>query len=283
MNNNNNDNYNQNNNYNYNDANGANNNYQYNANGNNGGYNNQMYGGQNGGYNNFNNNMYGGMGNAPTLAQYTAKTFLYMFLGLLLTFVTAFAVSNTSLIYVLYSNIAVPFILLIVEVALVFVLSSRITKLSVSTSYAIFFIYSFVNGITFASIFIMYNYGTLILVFGMAALYFGAMALYGYVTKRDLSRLGPILFGGVIVLAIFWLLSMFLNLSGLETIMCIVGIAIFMGLTAYDMQKIKAFHAAYGNDPAMSKKMSIMGALQLYLDFINIFLYLLRIVGRGRN
>ena len=106
------------------------------------------------------------------------------------------------------------------------------------------------------------------------------LAAYGWFTKRDLSGLRPILTAGLIFLLVFWLISMFLPLSGFDRIICFVGLAVFMGLTAYDTQKIKQLHAAFEGDYEMSKTASIFAALQLYLDFINIFLYILRLLGR---
>ncbi len=280
----NNNNMNSGNNYNYNNANYNNNNMN---NGNNYNYNNANYNSNNANYNNANynngNTYYQNTQVASiTLAEHMAKTFLWMFLGLTLTFATAFIISTGPILYYIFSVPALPFIFMIVEVGLVFYLSARINKLSVNSAYFLFFAYSLLNGVTFSAIFVIYTSASLIFVFGMAALYFGIMALYGFVTKADLSRLQPIFSIGLIVLLVFWGLSLILNLSGFETIICIAGIALFMGLTAFDIQKIKAYHSVYAHDEQMVKKMSIMGALQLYLDFINIFLYLLRLLGRRK-
>lgn len=221
------------------------------------------------------------------LPTYMAKTFGWMGLGLLTTFAVAVAMCAGYIANILpdffYSG-AFPFVVLIAEVVVVIALSARMSKMSPNAVRVMFFAYALLNGLTFSVIFLAYNVMTLVLVFGMTMLYFGGMALYGYLTKTDLTKFGPLLFGGVIVLGVFWLLSMFLNLSGLETVMCIVGIVIFMGYTAFDVQRIKKFHAASGDDIAMAQKLSIYGALQLYLDFINLFLYLLRLFGRrSRN
>ncbi len=274
--------------------NGYNNNYNQNANYAQNGYNNNYNQNANYAQNGYNNNYaqgnmaYANAGagygapNTLTLSQYTSKTFFYMFLGLILTFVTPYIISATPLGYYLYSNPALPMILLLVELFLVIILSRLIHKLSVGAAFALFFGYAFINGVTFSSIFILYSFQSLIFIFAMASLYFGALAAYGYFTKRDLSGLAPILSAGLIVMMVFWVLSLFLNLSGLDTIMCVVGLAIFMGLTAYDMQKIKTYYNMYGSNPEMAKKASIISALQLYLDFINIFLYLLRLFGKRK-
>ncbi len=241
---------------------------------------------QSGGYNQ--NNMqngsfqYNGNSGGMSLSTFTSNTFLWMFLGLVATFATAIFCQTETMLILLFSNPSLPFILLIAELALVFILSIMIQKLSVGAAYAIFFGYAILNGVTFAAVLYMYEVSSVIFIFGMSALYFGGMALYGHFTKRDLTKFGPILFGGVIVMAVFWLLSMFLDLSAFETIMCIVGVGLFMALTAYDVQKIKMYHAMTQGDDAMTRKSTIICALQLYLDFINIFLYLLRLLGRRK-
>ena len=122
-----------------------------------------------------------------------------------------------------------------------------------------------------------------ILIFLLTALYFGALAAYGYLTKADLSRLGPILFSGLIFLVIFGLLSMFIpGLAAMDRAVCLIGIVVFLGYTAYDTQRIQAFYSYYSGYPDMLEKASIFSALQLYLDFINLFLYLLRFMGRRK-
>ena len=143
-----------------------------------------------------------------------------------------------------------------------------------------FFAYAILNGVTFSAVFFAYDVQILLSVFALTALYFGALAAYGWLTKRDLSGLGTILGFSVLFLLVFWVLSMFLPLGAFERIICFIGLAVFMGCTAYDTQRIKHLHAEYGEDYEMSKKASIFAALQLYLDFINIFLYILRLLGR---
>jgi len=121
------------------------------------------------------------------------------------------------------------------------------------------------------------------LVFGMTALYFGVMALYGWFTKSDLSRIRPVLLIGLVVMLVWSLLSVFLGIGANSRLMCIVGAGLFVAFTAYDTQKIRANYQYYCNDDAMLEKSSIICALQLYLDFINLFLYLLRLFGKRRN
>lgn len=220
---------------------------------------------------------------SETLSHYTAKTFAWMFLGLLATFAVSLAFYMTGAFYILFALPMLPFFLAIAELAVVLVLSMRINKIKAGTAYVLFFAYAILNGLTFASFFVIYDVGSLIFVFGVTALYFGAMSVYGYFTKRDLTNIGRILTFGLIFLIVFGVLSMLFGQGWMNTVMCLVGIAIFMGLTAYDTQKIKAYHATFGTNAEMAAKGSIICALQLYLDFINMFLYLLRFLGRSRK
>lgn len=221
---------------------------------------------------------------AESVGAYTAKTFLWMFAGLLVTFLTAIGLVASGLIVAVFSIPSVLLVLFVAEVAVVLVLSARINKMSVGAARALFFTYAVLNGIVFSVYLLYYDVFSLILVFGATALYFGGMALFGWVTKADLSRIRNILVGGLIFLIVFGLLSMFIPaLGAFERVLCLVGIAVFLAFTAYDTQKIKAYYAAYQGDDLMLKKASIFSALQLYLDFINLFLYLLRFLGRRRS
>ncbi|MBD5094536.1 MAG: Bax inhibitor-1/YccA family protein [Subdoligranulum sp.] len=219
---------------------------------------------------------------AEPLHLYAAKTFGWMFVGLLITFVSAIVFAVSGGLYLLYSmGMAGVLLLAVAEVLLVVVLSSRLDTLSIGAARGLFFLYAVINGLTFSSILILFDLQTLLLVFLMTSAYFGVLAAYGWLTKRDISRIAPILIAGLVVLAVFWLLSLFFPIAALDRVICFVGLAIFMGLTAYDVQKLKYWHAQYANDYEMSKKSSIFGALQLYLDFLNIFLYILRLLARN--
>ncbi|MGL5435530.1 MAG: Bax inhibitor-1/YccA family protein [Lachnospiraceae bacterium] len=214
---------------------------------------------------------------------YTAKTFGWMFLGLLVTFCVALANLQTGVFfYVLYQVPYAIYILAIAELAVVLFLSARIQKLSVGTARALFLFYAVLNGFVFSTYFFLYDVLALILVFGATSLFFGIMAVAGYVTKADLSSLRGFLSGALLFLVAFWLIGIFINLQRFELIMCTIGVFIFLIFTAYDTQKIKAYHQYYANDPAMAKKASVFAALQLYLDFINLFIYLLRIIGKKK-
>lgn len=221
---------------------------------------------------------------AESVGRYTARAFLWMFAGLGVTFLTALGMVETRLILRVFAIPYFHIILLVATLAVVFILSGRLHKMSVGAARAMFFVYAILNGVVFSVYLLAYDVFSLILVFGATALYFGGMAVFGWVTKVDLSRIRNVLVGGLIFLIVFGLLSAFIpGLAVFDRILCLAGIAIFLAFTAYDTQKIKAYYAAYQGDEAMLKKASIFSALQLYLDFINLFLYLLRILGRRRN
>lgn len=215
-----------------------------------------------------------------TLNQYMARTFGWMFVGLMVTFLLAVVLAMTGLVVVFFANPYIPVILLVAEVAVVLIMSTGILKRSVGVTRMLFTVYSMLNGIVFSVYFVAFDVVNLIFIFGLTALFFGGFALYGRFTRADLSRLGPLLVGGLIFLVIAGLLSMFINLTAMERIITMVGIVVFLCFTAYDTQKIKANYEYFYGDEAMLQKASIFSALQLYLDFINLFLYLLRFMGR---
>lgn len=216
-----------------------------------------------------------------SVGKYAAKTFGWMALGLLTTFIVMIASFVSGLSWMVLSSSAY-LVLTIAEVVVVLVLSARINKLSVGAARGLYFAYAVLNGVVFGAYFIMFQAWSLVLVFAMTALYFGVMAAVGYFTKVDLSGLRPVLFGGVLLLLAFWIITWITGFSGFDQIACIVGTAIFLAFTAYDTQKIKRYHEAYSAHPEMLHKAAIFSALQLYLDFINLFLYLLRLLGRRR-
>ena len=218
-----------------------------------------------------------------SLGSYTAKTFVWMCLGLLTTFLVAVLGYVTNAISFIF---AIPFmhiILPVAELAVVIILSARLQRLSIGAARGLFFTYAVLTGVVFSAYFLIFGMGTLILVFLMTSLYFAGMAAYGYFTKTDLSRLRPILVGGLIFLIIFGLLSLFLPFGAMDRVVCLIGVAIFLGFTAYDTQKIQQYYYAFQHDSAMLERASIISALGLYLDYINLFLYLLRFLGKNRK
>ncbi len=214
---------------------------------------------------------------SDSISSYTAKTFGWMFLGLMTTFAASLAIYFTGAIYYLYNGI-LPYVLLIAELGVVIYLSARLHKMSIGMARGLFFVYALFNAVTFSSIFAIYSVSSLVFVFGMTALYFGVMALYGMVTKTDLSRIRPILLFGLITLLVLALLSVFI--PGMETGMCLIGVVIFVAFTAYDTQMIRRNYMAFQSSPELLQKASVISALQLYLDFINLFLYLIRLFGK---
>ena len=222
-----------------------------------------------------------------TLSEFMSKTFGWMFAGLLVTFGVGMGAVASGLIFPII-NSGLFIFTSIAELVMVFVLSARVQKLQPSTATALFFGYAVLNGINLSSIFLVYDYGTLILAFLVGAVYFGVMAVYGNVTDRDLTGWGPKLMGGLVALIVCALVGSLLSMFGLnfgiaDLLLCAVGLLIFMGLTAYDTQMLKYYYSYFGGDAAMLHKASIIGALNLYLDFINIFLYIVRMLGRRNN
>ncbi len=205
------------------------------------------------------------------------KVYMWMFIGLLLTFATGYFVSiNENMAYKVYS---LYWVLAIIEIILVIVLSARIGKMNITTSRIMFLTYSFVSGLTFSSIFIAYDMRSIIIVFLISALLFLIFAILGYVTKLDLTSVGTFLLMALIGIVICSIINIFVGNGTFEIVICSISILIFLGFTAYDVNKIKQLQDIYPDEDSLA----IVGALELYLDFINIFLDLLRIVANNRD
>ena len=222
-----------------------------------------------------------------TLSEFMSKSFGWMFAGLLVTFGVGIGAVASGLIFPII-NSGLFIFTSIAELVMVFALSARVQKLQPSTATALFFGYAVLTAINLSSIFLVYDYGTLILALLVGAVYFGVMAVYGNVTDRDLTGWGPKPMGGLVALIVCALMGSLLSMFGLnfgiaDLLLCAVGLLIFMGLTAYDTQMLKYYYSYFGGDAAMLHKASIIGALNLYLDFINIFLYIVRMLGRRNN
>ncbi len=213
------------------------------------------------------------------------KVYVWMTLALVITGFTAYAVANSpGIMTAIIANRMLMWGLLIGEFALVWYVSARIDRLSLSTATLLFILYSVLNGATLSIIFLAYTMTSIASVFFITAGTFAAMSLVGYFTKKDLSGLGRILFMGLIGLIIATLVNVFLIKSGgFSLIVSYVGVLIFVGLTAYDTQRIKNMLVEADDVSAEAQKIALMGALALYLDFINLFLYLLRIFGGNRE
>ena len=212
-----------------------------------------------------------------------SKVYLWMTLALVVTGMTAYYVaSSPAILYAIVSNQIAFWGLFIGELVLVFVLSSRIMSLSFVTASLMFVAYSVVNGIFFSFIFLAYTEQSIATTFLITAGTFGAMSLFGFVTKRDLSAMGRILFMLLIGLIIATVVNIFMKAEGLTLILNYAGVVIFVGLTAYDTQSIKQMLQEHG-DKEGAEKIALLGSLSLYLDFINLFIYLLRFFGESRK
>lgn len=212
------------------------------------------------------------------------KVYLWMALALAITGMTAYIVAtNASLLTMIYSSSAVMWGLIIAELAIVFGVSAAINKLSLPVATMLFVLYSVINGALFSSIFLVYTMSSIATVFFITAVTFGAMSLYGYTTKTDLTSWGKLLMMAVLGLIIATVVNLFMKSSGLQMIISYVGVLVFVGLTAYDTQKIKQMCLQAPDAGETMQKYALLGALSLYLDFINLFIYLLRIFGGRRD
>ncbi|MFZ0928758.1 MAG: Bax inhibitor-1/YccA family protein [Syntrophobacteraceae bacterium] len=214
--------------------------------------------------------------------EFIRRVYNWMALGLAVTALTSLFALNSGLIYSLLSP-GVMLVLILAELGIVIALSAAIGKLQSSTALLMFFAYSFLNGLTLATIFLAYTKASIASTFFVTAGTFAAMSVYGYTTKRDLTSMGSFLMMGLIGIIIASFVNFFFSSPAFYWLITYAGIAIFVGLTAYDAQKIKEM--AYGGFAGSEeeRKGAVIGALRLYLDFINLFLLLLRIFGRRND
>ncbi|MBD2784226.1 Bax inhibitor-1/YccA family protein [Xenorhabdus sp. DI] len=215
---------------------------------------------------------------------YMAQVYGWMTCGLLLTAFVAWYVANTpGILDAIFSSSIVFYGLIIAQLALVFVLSGLVHKMSGALATSLFMLYSMLTGLTLSSIFVVYTSSSIASTFVVSAGMFGALSVYGYTTKRSLSGMGSFLFMGLIGIVLASLLNIWLKSSALMWAITYIGVVIFAGLTAYDTQKLKEMGEQLDvNDKENLRRYSITGALTLYLDFINLFLMLLRILGDRR-
>ncbi len=217
---------------------------------------------------------------------FVRSVYNWMAVGLGLTGLVAFYVANSpSMLQLIFGNRLIFFGLIIGELALVFSISARVNKMSASTATALFVLYAALNGATLSSIFLIYTQSSITSTFLVCAATFVVCSVYGMTTKRDLTSLGGFCIMGLVGIIIASLVNLFLRNSGMSMIISYIGVIVFVGLTAYDTQKLKtmALSQPAGLDGAVIRKGAILGALSLYLDFINLFLMLLRIFGSGRD
>ena len=213
------------------------------------------------------------------LRAYMLKVYNYMGSGVMLTFAIAWAVAQSPA--VASAVMSMGLILILAAFGLVFFMSARIHKISATTAQACFWAYSTLFGVILSTYFLVYTGESIARVFFITAATFGSMSLYGYTTKRDLTSLGSFLAMGMIGLLIAIVVNMFLASSALHFAVSVIGVLIFVGLTAFDTQKIKEIYLVSDSGEVAAKK-SIMGALKLYMDFIGIFIYLMALFG-GRE
>jgi len=220
---------------------------------------------------------------SSTADRFLPKVYSWMTAGLALTALAAvMTLSSEDLLKLIFGNRMVFYGLMFGELGLVIALSAAINRISSTTATLMFLLYSALNGVTFASIFLIYTSSSIASAFFVASGTFAAMSIYGYVTKRDLTGWGSFLFMGLIGIVIASLVNIFLQSEMIYWVTSYIGVFVFVGLTAYDTQKIKEIGQAGFTDEESQKKAAIIGALRLYLDFINLFLMLLRIMGSRR-
>ncbi len=217
---------------------------------------------------------------------YVRSVYNWMCIGLALTGFVAFYVStNEAILRLVFSNSLIFFGLILAELAMVFAIAGMVNRMSATTATALFVIYSTLNGVVLSFIFVAYTRASIFSTFFICAATFLACSIYGWITKRDLTSLGGFLFMGLIGIIIASVVNWFIRSSAMSMIISYIGVFVFVGLTAYDTQKIKNMALAQpaGLDGAVIRKGAILGALSLYLDFINLFLMLLRIFGQSRD
>ncbi|MCP4327644.1 MAG: Bax inhibitor-1/YccA family protein [Alphaproteobacteria bacterium] len=215
------------------------------------------------------------------LRSYMLRVYNYMASGLALTGIVAFAFSSSPTLMQAVFGSGLMWVAILAPLALVFFLSFRINSMKPSTAQAVYWIYAALMGIALSTIFIAYTQTSIARVFFITAGTFAALSIYGYTTKKDLSGWGSFLFMGLIGIIIAAVVNMFLASSALQFAISVIGVLVFTGLTAYDTQQIKNMYYE-GDEAGTATKKAVMGALRLYLDFINLFLMLLRLFG-GRD
>ncbi|MEG1505893.1 MAG: Bax inhibitor-1/YccA family protein [Bacilli bacterium] len=207
------------------------------------------------------------------------KVFLWMFIGLLITFSTGLIIANNDVMYTAVYNGAWYIVFAVIELIIVIYLSLRVLKIKPGTAKFWFLLYSFISGLTFGSIFVFYKMSSTIFIFLITAILFLILSLIGYFTKIDLKKIGTYCLFGLVAVIIVTIVNIFLHSDTIMLYSSIICILLFVGITAYDVQKIKSLE----NSNIPQDNLAIYGALELYLDFINIFLHLLTIFGKEND
>ncbi|MEG1474116.1 MAG: Bax inhibitor-1/YccA family protein [Longicatena sp.] len=214
-----------------------------------------------------------------TLEKHSLRTFGWLTLGLFITSAVAFLLSVSKLTYVLYDNPFIPVILIFSQLGVCITLGVRVKKMKPTTAKILFIVYSVLTGITFSAIGLLYTNATIALAFLMTTIYFGSLVIIGFTTKMNLLRFGPIIFASLFSLILVEVIMMLMGANTDTMLFSAIGLLIFTALTAYDAQKMKALYTKYEGDETMLRRLSIYSAFDLYLDFINIFLYILQFIG----
>ena len=215
------------------------------------------------------------------LRQHMLRVYNYMGAGLVITGLIAFIVGSTPALYVPIFSSPLKWVVMLAPLAFILFFSFKAESMSSSTARAMFFAFAAVMGISLSSIFVVFTGESIAKVFFITAATFGAMSLYGYTTKRDLTGMGSFLMMGLFGVIIASLVNLFIASSALQFVVSVVGVLVFAGLTAWDTQKIKEMYSEADDHQSAGRK-AVMGALALYLDFINLFLMLLRLFGGRR-
>ncbi len=208
-----------------------------------------------------------------------SKVFAWLFLGLLITFGSGYLVCTSEPIFYAIFSTPLYWILPIAQIAICIFLTARIMKMQATTAKLLYIAYTVLTGLSFASIFLLFDVASIVFVFLATSLIFGLFALLGHFTRFDLTKVGSFVFMALLAVIIMEVINIFLMNSSLDMFLCIISILIFMGYTAYDMQKIKRMKEA----GATEDNLAIIGAFELYLDFINLFIDLLRLLNRSRD
>ncbi|MDR3515138.1 MAG: Bax inhibitor-1/YccA family protein [Azospirillaceae bacterium] len=216
------------------------------------------------------------------LRQFMLRVYNYMAIGLVLTGFVAFFVASSPALYVPLFTTPLKWVVMLAPIAFVFFLSARVATLSPGTTQVLFWVFSGLMGLSLSTIFLVYTGGSIARVFFITAATFAATSLYGYTTRQDLTRMGSFLFMGLIGIVIAGVVNIFIGSTALQFAISVIGVVVFTGLTAWDTQQIKeTYDEAWGQEAV--SKLAIMGALRLYLDFINLFISLLQLVGDQRR
>jgi FtsH-binding integral membrane protein len=215
------------------------------------------------------------------LRDYMLRIYNYMASGLALTGIVAYVFAQSGM-YIAIARTPLIWLVMLAPLGLVMWLSYGINRMQAATAQAIFWVYAALMGVSLASVFLVFTGESVARVFFITAGTFAAMSLYGYTTQRDLSQWGSFLFMGLIGIIIASLVNLFLVSSAVQFAISVIGVVVFTGLTAYDTQSIKEMYVAYDDGETAGKK-AVMGALRLYLDFINLFMMLMQLMGTRRD